>query len=91
MMKRIVMHGKYHNDLKTGYLKYEIEAITPLHILTMMKICSNPMGQYAIPGNTIRGMTRYNASIFSFSSVINTELGKEDIKIKDIIIELCFK
>ena len=81
--KELSMHGKYHNDLKTGYLKYEIEAITPLHISDNDEnLFKNPMGQYAIPGNTIRGMTRYNASIFSFSSVINTELGKEDIKNK---------
>ena len=80
--KELSMHGKYH-DLKTGYLKYEIEAITPLHISDNDEnLFKNPMGQYAIPGNTIRGMTRYNASIFSFSSVINTELGKEDIKNK---------
>lgn len=41
---------------------------------------TNPLGQYVIPGNTIRGLTRYNASIFSFASVINDSKEKRDIE-----------
>lgn len=42
-------------------------------------IFTNALGQYVIPGNTIRGLTRYNASIFSFASVINDLKQKRDI------------
>lgn len=79
--KELSMHGKYHENLKTGYLTYEIETVSLLHISDGDgKLFKNPAGKYVIPGNTIRGMTRYNASIFSFSSVINEAHGKEDIK-----------
>lgn len=93
----ILNHDRYSFDLNTGYIEYEIETITPLHIskgvikdrknsnnknLTKNEslLFKNPEGIYAIPGNTIRGMTRFNASIFSFSSVINRTIDKEDIE-----------
>lgn len=44
------------------------------------ELFKNPIGQYVIPGNTIRGLTRYNASIFSFASVINKPKEKNDIE-----------
>jgi len=81
----IINHDKFHENLNTGYIKYEIEVITPLHISGTKNVHNenllfkNPEGKYAIPGNTIRGMTRYNASIFSLSSVINKSIKKYDI------------
>lgn len=96
----IINHDRYGFDLNTGYIDYEIETISPLHIsrgnLLQEKkdqastgnsnpakneslLFKNPEDKYAIPGNTIRGMTRFNASIFSFSSVINQKIKKKDI------------
>jgi len=46
------------------------------------ELFKNPLGQYVIPGNTIRGLARYNASIFSFASVINEPKRKKDIENK---------
>ncbi|HHV29775.1 MAG TPA: TIGR03986 family CRISPR-associated RAMP protein [Clostridium sp.] len=96
--EELSMHDRYHENLKTGSIQYEIEVVTPLHISASEKGTSgergedkekeytgkkelfrNPLGQYVIPGNTIRGLTRYNASIFSFASVINEPKGKKDI------------
>ncbi len=78
--KDIQKHDRYYDNLKTGSIQYEIETITPLHISDSNgELFRNPLGQYVIPGNSIRGMTRYNASIFSFSSVINTDIKKCDI------------
>ena len=97
-----IYHDKYYEDLNTGYIDYDIETITPLHI-SQCKMSSeksddkksknfkddkdnkvnmlfkNPEGKYVIPANTIRGMTRFNASIFSFSSVINEKINKYEI------------
>jgi len=97
----ILNHDRYGLDLNTGYVEYEIETITPLHIsrgivekeadkeqnrakaednaIRENRLFKNPEGKYAIPGNTIRGMTRFNASVFSLSSVINKSIKKEDI------------
>lgn len=78
--KEISKHDRYYDDLKTGSIQYEIEAVTPLHISDENgELFRNPLGQYVIPGNTIRGLTRYNASIFSFASVINADINKCDI------------
>jgi len=95
----IINHDKYYDNLNTGYIDYEIETITPLHISSgrektsnekessdgrtvpnnESQLFKNPQGQYVIPGNTIRGMTRFNASIFSLASVINESIKKRDI------------
>lgn len=44
------------------------------------ELFKNPLGQYVIPGNTVRGFTRYNASIFSFASVLNKSKEKKDVE-----------
>lgn len=97
----ILNHDRFCLDLNTGYIDYEIEAITPLHISrahieeeknkshenksnsslrrSESHLFKNPEGKFAIPGNTIRGMTRFNASILSFASVINNSIKKKDI------------
>jgi len=82
----IINHDRYYGNLNTGYINYDIEVITPLHISSGLKnsdnvnlLFKNPQGKYVIPGNTIRGMTRFNASIFSFASVINHSINKKDI------------
>lgn len=93
----IINHDKFYDNLNTGYIEYEIEVITPLHVSSgknsdrekaadsedisdkERQFFKDPQGRYAIPGNTIRGMTRFNASIFSFASVINEEIKKHDI------------
>jgi CRISPR-associated protein (TIGR03986 family) len=81
--KELSMHDRYHEDLKTGSIQYEIEVVTPLHISNgKEEIFKNPLGQYVVPGNTMRGLTRYNASIFSFSSIKNDLKGKKDINNK---------
>ncbi|NMB32693.1 MAG: TIGR03986 family CRISPR-associated RAMP protein [Clostridium sp.] len=85
--KEILMHERYHEGLNTGAVRYEIKVLTPLSITNgsrgnsnSQEISKNPMGSYIIPGNTIRGLTRYNASIFSFASVKNEQKEKYDIK-----------
>ncbi len=78
--KDISKHDRYYDNLKTGSIQYEIEVVTPLHISDGNgELFRNPLGQYVISGNTIRGLTRYNASIFSFASVINSNTNKCDI------------
>lgn len=96
----LLNHDRFGFNLNTGYIDYEIETLTPLHIsrgnieeangkengqknqeenTSESRLFKNPEGKYAIPGNTIRGMTRFNASVFSLSSVINKSIKKEDI------------
>ncbi len=82
----IMNHDRYCDDLNTGCIKYEIEVLTPLHISSgeensdkVNLLFKNPQEKYVIPGNTIRGMTRFNASVFSFASVINKSTNKKDI------------
>lgn len=69
----IMNHDRYCDDLNTGCIKYEIEVLTPLHISSgeensdkVNLLFKNPQEKYVIPGNTIRGMTRFNASVFFF-------------------------
>jgi len=88
----IINHDKFYDNLNTGYIDYEIEVVTPLHISRGRNsdndglsdkeslLFKNPQGKYTIPGNTIRGMTRFNASVFSLSSVINQSIKKNDIE-----------
>lgn len=93
----ILNHDRYVPEFNTGYIDYEIEAVTPLHISkgdisqddrkaintdnnnNKSQLFKNPEGKYVIPGNTMRGITRFNASIFSFASVKNSSIGKKDI------------
>jgi len=85
LSKEIPFHSSFRNGYNTGEIIYEIETETPLHISDGKKDggkpFKNPLGQYVIPANTIRGMTRYNASIFSLSSVKNSsrDIEKEDM------------
>lgn len=71
----------FSKDLYTGTISYNLKTITPLHISDGNNgIFKNPEGIPVIPGNTIRGLTRFNASIFSYASVMNETIKKKDIE-----------
>jgi len=76
-IKELQSHGEINKKKNSGYIEYEIENITPLIIGKGKEdrndknvyFFKNDKGQYTIPGSTIRGLLRNNASILSFSNV----------------------
>lgn len=78
--------GRNKEELLGGYIKYILKSETPILVSRGLrheggenrkaKFFINSDGQYAIPGNTIRGMVRANAQILSFSDIV----GKKDEK-----------
>jgi CRISPR-associated protein (TIGR03986 family) len=73
--------AKFDMDKHTGTINYSVETMTPLHISDSGgDIFRNPNGVATIPGNTMRGLTRFNASIFSYASLVNETIEKRDIR-----------
>lgn len=76
-IKELQSHGEINKKKNSGYIEYEIENITPLIIGKGKEdkndknvyFFKNDKGEYTIPGSTIRGLLRNNASILSFSNV----------------------
>lgn len=71
--------GPKGEELYTGYIDYTLNAETPIIISAgtidgTANFFKDAKGDYAIPGNTIRGMVRSNAQILGFCSV------KDDIQ-----------
>ncbi len=69
-------HNVINAGLKSGRISYEIEAVTPIFVSEGKRedkkseeFYKNCYGEYAIPGSTIRGLTRSNIQILSNSSV----------------------
>lgn len=69
-------HNVIDNQLKSGKICYEIEAVTPIFVSEGKKegketeeFYRNCYGNYAIPGSTIRGLVRSNVQILSSSSI----------------------
>ena len=69
-------HNVIDAGLKSGRISYEIEAVTPIFVSEGKRedkkseeFYKNCYGEYAIPGSTIRGLTRSNIQILSSSSV----------------------
>jgi len=74
----------FDQDKLTGTIHYTVNTVTPLYIGNGKKeeeaaFFTNPKGVPTIPGNTIRGLTRFNASVFSYSTPVNEEMKKKDI------------
>ncbi len=74
-------HNVIDLDLKSGTIRYEIEAVTPVFVSEGKReggkaeaFYKNCYGHYAIPGSTVRGLVRSNVQILSGSSV------KDDIQ-----------
>ncbi|WP_066635756.1 TIGR03986 family type III CRISPR-associated RAMP protein [Desulfolucanica intricata] len=74
----------YHADkLKTGYIEYELETITPLYIKDTGEVDNNeikdnpdffsPGKRVKIPGSSLRGMIRTLVEIVSWGKFINFE------------------
>ncbi|NLB78467.1 MAG: TIGR03986 family CRISPR-associated RAMP protein [Clostridiaceae bacterium] len=70
--------GRDGGKLHTGFIEYTLKAETPIIVADRVEedggnkvayFFKNTDGNYAIPGNTIRGMVRSNAQILGFSSV----------------------
>jgi len=79
-----------HNDFKSrdgkellsGTIEYTVEAMTPIMVSNgedekNAYFFTNASGEYAIPGNTLRGVIRTNCQILSFSNVINAHEGDD--------------
>lgn len=74
-------HNVIDTQLKSGRIKYEIEAVTPIFVSAGKKLkqkveefYKNCYGEEVIPGSTVRGLVRSNVQILSCSSV------KDDIQ-----------
>ena len=73
-----------NKELLNGYIQYQLVAETPIIVFDgnnkgrQAYFFKNSNGQYAIPGNTIRGMVRSNAQILSLSSLVGqpNEIGE---------------
>lgn len=71
-------HNVIDQELKSGTIEYEIEAVTPLFV-SAGKLRENEKesfykdcyGREALPGSTIRGLVRSNVQILSCSSVVD--------------------
>lgn len=85
-------HNNFKNrdgkELLSGTIEYTLEAMTPIIVSDSKEekdsnntknvyFFTNANGQYAIPGNTVRGLIRTNCQILSFSNVINTHEGDD--------------
>lgn len=78
-IKDLPSHDSFKNDegkkLLKGCIEYTLEAETPIIVSKgsdeseNTKFFKNTSGEYAIPGNTIRGMIRTNSQILSYSNV----------------------
>lgn len=77
-------HNDFKNregkDLLSGTIEYTIEAMTPIMVADGKDdknayFFTNARGDYAIPGNTLRGLIRTNCQILSFSNVVNAHEG----------------
>lgn len=78
-IKDLPSHDSFKNDegkkLLKGSIEYTLEAKTPIIVSkgsdegNNAKFFKNTSGEYAIPGNTIRGMIRTNSQILSYSNV----------------------
>ena len=72
-------HNSYKgNELLSGYIEYTLRAKTPIIVSDGVKkneayFFKNSDGEYAIPGNSIRGMVRTNAQILSFSNIVGNK------------------
>ncbi len=78
---KIQPHNAVDDSLKSGRIRYEIEAITPIIISAGKPKDKKPeefyrdcYGRPAIPGSTLRGLVRSNVQILSCSSL------KDDIQ-----------
>lgn len=68
---------KEGKKLLSGFISYKIKAETPMIVSSKITqndkeaiFFTNLNGEYAIPGNTVRGMVKTNAYILSFSSIV---------------------
>lgn len=83
-VKELPKHNNFKNsdgkDLLSGCIEYTLKAETPIMVAAgdrsnteeskkNKEFFRNIEGEYAIPGNTIRGMIRTNSQILSFSSI----------------------
>lgn len=79
--EELIGHNELSKELLSGYIKYNIVNKTPIIIgatekaykdgIKLIKFFKNSKDKYAIPGNSIRGVIRNNASILSLSSLEN--------------------
>lgn len=77
--KELPSHGELNSDLLSGCIEYEIVNETPLIVgsskegkmdnIKLITPFKNPLGQYVIPGNSIRGVMRNNVAVLSLSSL----------------------
>lgn len=74
--EKLQAHNVINTDLKSGRIKYEIEAVTPVFVSAGKKqkreaerFCKNCYGEEVIPGSTVRGLVRSNVQILSSSSI----------------------
>lgn len=77
--KELPAHNSLQNrdgkELLSGVIEYTMEAMTPIIVSGGMidkdaLFFKNLTGDYAIPGNTIRGMVRTNSQTLSFSNIV---------------------
>ncbi len=75
-------HNSFRNrngeKLLSGTIQYTLEAMTPIMVSEGKDeknafFFTNISGEYAIPGNTLRGVIRTNCQILSFSNVIKAD------------------
>lgn len=85
-MDKLPYHDEIRHDLKSGEIHITLEAQTPVFVSDGHKskgmdgqefngphFFRTPNGKYAIPGSTVRGMTRENMQILSFGLVRRDE------------------
>ena len=91
--EKLPKHNIFYEDLKTGYIEYELKTETPLFI-GMGKNAEGEAEGFtinntkAIPGGTLRGRVRSNAEILSFSFpefIENRKFSYRDIAGKTIL------
>lgn len=82
-VSQLPKHNSYKdkdgNKLLNGYISYKLKAETPIIVSSGItqnvkeaNFFTNLNGEYAIPGNTVRGMVKTNAYILGFSSAIGS-------------------
>lgn len=84
--KELPAHNSFKNrdgkELLSGIIEYTLEAKTPIIVSSGEKdksafFFTNSSGEYAIPGNTMRGMVRTNSQILSFSNIVRGDGNNE--------------
>lgn len=81
-MEDLPRHNEIRSDLKSGEIHVTLEAQTPVFVsdghkskgpdgkeFSDLHFFRTPNGKYAIPGSTVRGMTRENMQILGFGLV----------------------